>query len=572
MPRLPLLCLAILACAGDAPGPEAPPALYTDAPVHPSLAAHSALFEQRVETPAPGVLVAIGYGLANSVLLVGPTGNVVVDTLESVPVAQQVQAAFAELDPRPASAVVLTHNHADHVMGGTVFAPPGSGVPVYAHATTGARIQEVVNVLRETLQVRSDRMFGTRLDDAGRVNCGIGPELRLDPAHVSVAWPSHTFEDTRTVQAGGLELQLVHAPGETPDQLFVWLPDQRVLLPGDNIYQAFPNLYTIRGTPYRDPMVWVASLDAMRALRPAVLVPAHGAPVVGEDEIAALLTDYRDAIQYVHDQTIRGINQGLGPDELAARIALPPHLAHHPWLAEHYGRVPWSVRAIYAGTLGWFDGNAATLEPLPPTERAQRLAAAMQAGQPIGDQARAALADGDPTWAAELAHTWTLAAPEDTDAPAVLAQAFAALGAGHKNPNARHWYLTQAAELRGQITLAPTPPDQTALAMVDALPIARFMTGMSTRLKAEETLEADLVAEFVFTDVGQTYVVHVRRGVAEVRERSVPTPDLRFTTTAHAWRRLATGHTPRAEALADPDLQVDGELSDLIRFFGWFET
>ena len=107
-----------------------------------------------------------------------------------------------------------------------------------------------------------------------------------------------------------MKLELVHAPGETNDQLFVWLPEKRVLLPGDNFYRAFPNLDTIRGTLYRDVLQWVESLDRMRERRPEHLVPSHTRPLSGADAIHAALTDYRDAIQFVHDQTIRGINRG----------------------------------------------------------------------------------------------------------------------------------------------------------------------------------------------------------------------------------------------------------------------
>ena len=164
-------------------------------------------------------------------------------------------------------------------------------------------------------------MFGTFLDDAALVNAGIGPCLGIhENSTMGLVRPTHTFEETLEQEISGVRFELVFAPGETNDQIFVWLPDKKVLLPGDNIYQSFPNLYTIRGTPYRDVNKWVESLDKMRALRPEHLVPSHTMPISGADKIYEILTDYRDAIQYVHDQTIRGMNRGLTPDELVETI------------------------------------------------------------------------------------------------------------------------------------------------------------------------------------------------------------------------------------------------------------
>ena len=112
----------------------------------------------------------------------------------------------------------------------------------------------------------------------------------------------------------------------------------------------------------------------MRALLPEHLVPSHTRAISGQDEIYETLTAYRDAIQFVHDQTVQGINRGLTPDELVEAVKLPPHLAGHPYLQEYYGKVEWSVRGIFDGYLGWFDGDAAALQPENPDTRAAAMA------------------------------------------------------------------------------------------------------------------------------------------------------------------------------------------------------
>jgi len=538
--------------------------------VHPALQAHSKLFAKKVHNPAAGVYVAVGYGLANSIMLEGDDGIVIVDTLEGARQAREVLAAFRKITPKPVEAIILTHNHTDHIYGARVFAE-GRDIPVYAHRTTSGLIDKIVNVLVDSIYARSMRMFGQLLSDDEVVNAGIGPKLDVSIPDIALLRPTHVFDETREINVAGLKIKLVHAPGETDDQLFVWLEDGKILLPGDNVYQSFPNLYTIRGTAHRDVLTWARSLDVMRDLRPEVIVPSHTLPLVGATEIAEVLTAYRDAIQYVHDQTVRGINKELGPDQLVDFVRLPPHLADHPWLVEHYGTVAWSVRAVFNGYMGWFDGQAETLEPLGPSDRARRLAAAFATARPLPEQARAALAAGDAQWAAELARLWTLAEPASDDAREFLAQTFKARARGHINPNARHWYLTQARELSGDLEVGKPTPNDIPDDFLASLPIDGFMAGMTTRLRAEETLQSNTKVRFEFSDVGRTFTVHLRRGVAALSEKSEPDPDVTIRTTAEVWKRIATKKRNPALAYAAGEVDVDGGIVEVIKFLALFE-
>ena len=340
-----------------------------------NLTEQSAEFKKEVIKVTDGVYVAVGFGLANSILLEGDNGVVIVDTMESAEAAADVKAAFDLTTNKPVKAIIYTHNHADHVFGTKVMAG-GHNPDVYSHESTRYYLDRVVNVIRPTIFRRSMRQFGSLLPEGGVINAGIGPRLRLNKSStIALVIPTKTFSgECLDLQIAGLQLRLFHAPGETNDQIFIWMPDKKVLLPADNFYKAFPNLYAIRGTPYRDVTKWVSSLDKMRALQPEYLVPSHSRPLKGAVNIYAALTNYRDAIQFVHDQTIRGRNQGLTPDELVETVKLPPHLASSPYLQEFYGTVPWSVRSVFSGNLGWFDGNPTNLFPLPPVERAKRMA------------------------------------------------------------------------------------------------------------------------------------------------------------------------------------------------------
>lgn len=361
--------ILLSACAKE----ETPEPL--DVGTNPDLVAHSAEFKQEVIKVTDGVYVAIGFGLANCILLEGDDGVVIVDAMESEEAAVPVKEAFSKITSKPVKALIYTHYHSDHTNGATVMA--GDDNPdIFAHSSTSYYMDRIATITRETTYRRAMRQFGTLLPEGGIINDGIGPRLEFDESKtLGLLVPTKTFSGDRLdLDIAGLKLILFFAPGETPDQILIWMPEKKVLLPADNYYKSFPNLYAIRGTAYRDVKLWVNSIDKMRALKPEYMVAQHTRPVAGAEEIYQTLTNYRDAIQFVHDQTIRLMNKGLTPLEIVERVKLPPHLARQPYLHEYYGTVAWSVRAIFDGYLGWFGGNATDLFPLPLKERARRFA------------------------------------------------------------------------------------------------------------------------------------------------------------------------------------------------------
>ena len=350
----------------------------------------------------------------------------------------------------------------------------------------------------------------------------------------------------------------------------MWLPEKRALLPGDNVYRAFPNLYTIRGTLYRDLMDWVRSIDAMRDRRPEHLVPSHTRPVSGAERIEEILTAYRDAIQYVHDQTIRGMNQGLTPDELVARVRLPPHLRDHPFLQEFYGTVEWSVRSVFTGYLGWFDGDAATLSPAAPEERARGYAELAGGLDGLLDAAEAALEKERFAWAAELASHGFRADPGSDRAARLKAAALRAMGQRSISPNGRNFYLTQAREIEGTAEVAESGVDDSVLEVVRSIPIRNFVSAMAIALDPEKSADLDLVVGFRFPDVGEAYTLHVRRSVAEFRPRFPEAPGLAFETASNVWRDVALGRRNLLAAVASGHLEIQGSKLEAARFLNLF--
>jgi len=532
-------------------------------------------FERNVYTVTDGVYQAVGFGIANSIMVEGDECVFIVDVMGSMETAKEVRAEFDRITQKPIEALIYTHNHADHVMGGLAFAPDGN-IDVYAHDTTNYYINRVANVLRPILRRRSARMFGSYLRGAGpdgMENVGLGPFVEtLDPnMTLGLIRPNKTFSDELETEICGVKVQLVHAPGETNDQLFVWLPERGVLMPGDNIYKAFPNLYSIRGTLYRDVLAWAHSIDEMRALKPEHLVPSHTRSISGKDQVYETLTAYRDAIQFVHDQTIRGINRGLTPDELVEAVKLPSHLAEHPFLQEFYGKVEWSVRGIFSGYLGWFDGDAAALQPASPDERAAGMVSLAGGAEGLQRAAREAVDATQYEWAAELATHLIRLDPGSTEAKRIKADALRALGRRQLNANARNYYLTQALELEGKVKIGDEVKPENALTFVNTVPIGRFVAAMPANLVYEKSADKDMLVGFRFPDVNEGYGIHIRRGVAEFKETFPESPDLTITANSVVWRELVLGLRNPVKAFATGDVKFEGSAFDLVGFLRLFK-
>lgn len=413
------------------------------------LRAHTNEFRKEVIKVVDGVYVAVGYSLGNAILVQGDGGSIVVDTLSNVADAREVRAEFAKVSKTPVRAIIYTHFHPDHVGGASVFA--GEDKPeIYSHQLLADRAPDIGRAGRD-----GGNQFGSGLPDALYINAGIGPSVGRrttagTPAAVNDGYlrPTRTFDGAgMSLTVAGVRIELIHTPGETSDAISVWLPDQRVLMPGDDFYRAFPNLYAIRGVRLRPVDQWAASLTGMIELNAEHLVPSHTRPISGANAVGAALTAYRDGIKSVLDQTLDGMRKGQRPDELVQRVKLPQALTDNPYLQEFYGTVPWAVRAIYTDYLGWFDGNATQLFPLPEKDRAAKIVSLAGGPDRILARAKEALAGGESQWAAELSDYVLAGDAANVDARRLKAQALTELGERQTSANARNYLLSAAQYL-----------------------------------------------------------------------------------------------------------------------------
>jgi alkyl sulfatase BDS1-like metallo-beta-lactamase superfamily hydrolase len=530
------------------------------------LIAHSEEFKKELITVTDGVHVAVGYALANSILIEGENTNIIIDTTGTEETAREVKALFDAINPNPVESIIYTHNHADHTYGATVFAE-GSSPDIYAHSTTEIYLSRVIGILRPIISSRSNRMFGNALPKEQVENNGIGPFLEIgrDGRKPGLLYPTKTFTDQIEFEAAGHKIQLFHAPGETNDQLFVWLPEKKALFPGDNFYKTFPNLYTIRGTPYRDLVGWVNSIDMMRYLEPEYLVPSHTRPIVGKEKINTLLTTYRDAIQFVHDQTVRLMNLGLDSNEIAEQLVLPKHLGDSPYLKEFYGTPAWSAKNVFSGYLGWFDGNPSTLKPLPLKDEAEKMIQLSGDWDSLFKVAEDAFLTDDFQWSLQLTDYLLRSRPDDQKTKLLRQSALEGLGSQESNPNSRYYYLSSAAQLdenyQENDILLPS------LEVIQKYPIESMMETLKVNVIPEKSLNKNIQLLFTFTDSPKSFSLFLRRGVLEVQPFMITGSSVQIKSSENDLKAILSGIKSLPISLVNGSLKVEGSRADLLSFF-----
>ncbi len=532
-----------------------------------------AIGEPRVEQVVEGIWVALAYDLANTILVQTSAGNVIIDPGMSPKRSGATRAALQARAPGPTLAIIYTHSHIDHVGGARAWAEPAT--PIWATEGFVDHFLKQYGRFRPAEARRGARQFGLHVDDETLPCSAIGRRIDLIAAtETGVLMPTETFTGRASFAVGGVAFELEEAHGETHDQLLVWLPQSRVLLPGDNYYRAFPNLYTIRGSLPRPVDAWIDSLDRMRRLEPEHLVPSHTAPIHGAAEIQTRLTRYRDGIQWVRDRVVRAANAGATLDQVAEDSGLPPALADEPALQQLYGQLDWSARALYVNHLGWFDGRAETLYPLPRATIAARSVALMGGVDRLWQEIDATL-PGDPRWALHL-----LAVLRDAGAPgepgsrwaSAAASAMEAIAVTVSNSNGRGYLAERAHELRHGPQ--PLPQPRPTMALLQAIPIQAIFDTLETRLIPERSLGVFETVHFVFPDTEQRYVVTIRNGIAEAVAGeplpATPEPLATVRCTSTLWRQLAAQLVEPAQAVARGELEVKGSATGFYTFMQRF--
>ncbi len=550
--------------AGDAPA-SVNPSLWRQA----KLNAGHGLFEV-----APGVHQVRGYDIANLSVIQGQTGWILVDPLGSQETAAAALAlARRHLGGAPIVAVIFTHSHVDHFGGiGAVLADPALGPDLRVVAPKGF-VEEATseNVLAGVAMARrATFQFGTSLarTPRGHVDTGLGRDISRGT--ISILEPTDLVDHTpQEMEIDGVRFVFQYAPGsEAPAELTFYLPDARAFCGAEVVTHNLHNLYTLRGAKVRDALRWSGYIDEAIGLFGAaeVVFASHHWPVWGNERVITYLKQQRDLYRYIHDQALRLANAGQTPQEIAEALELPDSLRPVFATRGYYGTVRHNAKGVYQYYFGWYDGNPAHLDPLPPVEAGRRYVEAMGGAAAVLEQARGAFERGEYRWVAMLLDHLVFAEPENVRARELLAAAYDQLGYQAESGVWRDVYLTGALELRHGAQASPTSL-ASAAGLLQRLPLELFFASLATRLDGREAQGRDTKINLVFTDVGETWVLSLENAVLH-HQRSDPAPDAAATVrlTRDLLLRLVTGQAGLRELVFSDELSVDGSRLELLAF------
>ncbi|MFC4338024.1 alkyl/aryl-sulfatase [Salininema proteolyticum] len=507
-----------------------------------------------------GVYQVRGLDLSNMTLVETDSGVLVIDPLITVEVA----AAGLDLyrrhrGDRPVKGVVYTHSHVDH-FGGAGGVTDGS-VPILApdgfmdHAVSE-------NVYAGTAMTRrSSYMYAMTLPQSPAGSIGVGLGQATSQGTPSLLEP--TVDITETGQretVDGLEIVFQVTPGtEAPSEMNFHFPRYRALCMAENASHTLHNILTLRGAEVRDSRMWARYLTEAIALfsdGTDVLFASHHWPTWGTEEIREELALQRDMYAYLHDQTVRMINQGYTGIEIAERFQLPPALERAWSVRGYYGSVSHNVKAVYQRYLGWFDGNPATLWEHPPAESAKRYVDCMGGADSVIAKARSYIDEGDLRFAVQLLNHAVFADPDNAEARNLEADCFETLGHGAENGPWRNFYLTGAQELREGIAPAKL---EVAGSLSAGLSITQIFDTLAINVDAPRVWDDRIAIDWDFTDLGERHRTTLRNGVlVQEADPKGDGADLTVTLTKAGLLELAGGGRP-------DDLSLDGDESALQR-------
>ena len=556
--QISIICILLISCSKTDSVSMPTPEITLEVE---KLYKHSEEFIQNIYSYENGIHAAVGYGIANSYLIEGGGFNIIIDATDSTFQAEKVYSEFKLINANPIAAIIYTHNHGDHTLGAKYFVDQQDEIPlVIAHESTAKSVEKIFGILNPIISSRSSKMFGTTLPEGDVVNVGIGPYLSVGRSAPGYIKPNVTFDNELKLNIAGIAFEFFHAPGETDDQIFVWLPEYQALFPGDNIYKTFPNLYTIRGTSHRDVNAWINSLDMMIALEPKNIFPSHTLPFSGDSALETL-TIYRDGIQFIHDQTIRLMNQGMHPEEIIENIELPSAVANSPYLQEFYGTVRWSVKSIFNGYLGWFSGNISELDPTSTFKRAKFVSNMIGGPDALFAQLEKAIINEEMQWALELSDLLLAMDHRTSETTRFRAEAAFYLGTMASNPNKRNYFLSEAQRLLGdQESVNIIPPE---VSMLEQIPMDMFFDVLRVNLNPDKVDQNEIITACFEFSSGLNKAMILRNQVAQIQGVLPGDCSLNIKTEERILKQVLAGIKNPIVEIANGNLTVDKDVQFL---------
>lgn len=530
------------------------------------------LIEDGLFEVATGIYQLRGYDLSVMSIIEGETGVIVIDPLIS---AETAAAAFslytAHRGKRPVKAIIYTHSHADHFGGvkGIISEDQVDAGEVSVIAPEGFLHHAIAeNVFAGTAMTRrASYMYGAALErgPAGQIGSGLGQTTSTG----TVTLIPPTIDITRTgqqLEVDGVEIEFQVTPGtEAPAEMNFYFPQRSALCTAENTSHTLHNILTIRGALVRDPHAWAHYLTETIDLWGASLdlvFASHHWPTWGRERAVEFLAMQRDMYLYLHDQTLRMLNQGHTGAEIAEILETPPALASQWHTHGYYGSVSHNVKAVYQRYMGWYDANPANLWPHPPEAAATRYVEAMGGRDGAMAVAKRAWESGDYRWCAEVGKHLVFADSDDEEARCLLADALEQIGFGAECGTWRNAYLSGATELRSGNLGTPV---SVGAELIRSLTVSQVFDSVAVRIDGPRAWDEHLVIGWRMTDEDATYVTELRNGALNHRQAAPPDDATTLKLTRAALIGLITGGLDLAMAMSDGTVEVEGDPAVLGR-------
>lgn len=529
-----------------------------------------------------GVYQIRNLDLSNMTIMEGKEGITVIDPLVSAETAKVgMDLYYKNRGKRPVVAVIYTHSHVDHYGGvrGVIDEADVKSGKVKVYAPAGFMKEAVSeNIMAgNAMSRRASYMYGNLLkpDAKGQVGAGLG--TTTSAGTVTLIEPTNYITHTGQKEViDGLTYDFMMAPGsEAPSEMLWYVEEKGMIEAAEDVTHTLHNTYSLRGAKIRDPLAWSKYINDVIGRwggKANIIIAQHHWPTWGNENVVKLMKSQRDMYRYINDQTLRMANQGLTRDEIAANFKLPSGL-EKSWASRgYYGSVSHDVKATYVFYLGWFNGNPATLNELPPVDAAKKYVDYMGGADAIMQKAKTDYAQGNYRWVAQVTNNIVFADPSNREARNLEADALEQMGYQAESGPWRNFYLTGAQELRNGVVKGATPntasPDT-----VKAMSPEMFFDYLAVHINGEKAANAQAVFNVDLGADGGKYKLELENGVLNhSADAQASNADASITLNRATLNKIILKEESLKQAEEKGDVQISGNHAKLDEFLGYLDS
>ena len=530
-----------------------------------------------IENPVEGVYVLGGYLISACIVVEAEDGLIVFDTGDTKEDGEKLLKAIRSFSQKPIKAIVYGHTH--YCFGAGVMAEGNKDILVIGHPDLNEIVQRNLSSggapayfpeISPYLTARALQQFNYFLPDKGP-DAWYSP-TNLNLGEVAFLPVNRAPKDGEEFEVLGIKMQFFTKYGtDDKGHTTVWLPERKICIE-NALWATPPNMYSIRGDLFRDAREWAELVKIVRDLEPEALIGYAHRPILGKDKIRNTLNAYLDGIAFTLDQTLRGILGGYGPDDLRHMVRMPAYLEEDPHNFQSYGELSFQTPAIYYHTVGWYDGDAATIFRPSPHEEAERIVSLIGGRGKVLEEAQKAYDKKEYAWSAQLVNYLYKLNPQDHEVRVFKAKVLRQLAYLSTGANARSHLLTTALALEGKVVVPRLiPPQPQAIAAAPEVTVDYFRV----RLDPKKSGDTDKVIHFDFTGNHKTVGLHIRRAVAEYLndpDEHYKLADVVLSLSGEAWVKLYLSQATVQELVASKEIEMKrGTADEADRLIGMFD-